>query len=210
MKFIETIRIVDGSPCLLPLHIERMEATSLEVGYDAPPCVCATMLMPPPPLTHGVIKCRIVYGHEIESVEFSAYCPHPLSSLLITEAGDIDYHLKSADRTILDALHRKAVAMDCSDAIISRHGMITDTTYGNLVCHTVDGRMLTPDTPLMKGVMRRSLIESGALIPTPISRTDLLPNNHLDIISISIINVMLPLGAVHPIPLAKIKSPNTL
>lgn len=198
--FIETIRVVGGEFRLLPLHQERMEATCREVfGCDAPGLPLA-----PACASGDVLKCRVTYGREIQKIEYEPYTPRPVESLRIVEgARELDYHLKSADRTALLQLH--GLRNGCDEVIIVRDGLLTDCTYANLLCHTSDGRLLTPSTPLLKGVMRRSLLDSGKVDAVELTAADLLPGNPLRIVGVSLINAMLPPGTGPYIPLGNIR-----
>jgi 4-amino-4-deoxychorismate lyase len=78
---------------------------------------------------------------------------------------DIDYNLKYADRSALEAL--KAERPDADDVLIVKNGYVTDTTIANIAFF--DGeRWLTPATPLLEGTTRARLIDEGVLTPAPI------------------------------------------
>lgn len=198
--FLETIRVECGEFRLLPLHQERMAATCREVfGSDAPLLPAAPDCAP-----EGVMKCRVTYGREIHKIEYEPYSPRPVRSLRIVQgAPGLDYHLKSADRKALVQLHELRDGYD--EVIIVREGLLTDCTYANLLCHTADGRLLTPSTPLLPGVMRRSLLAACKVEAEELTEADLLPGNPRRITGVSLINAMLPPGTGPYIPIEKIR-----
>lgn len=196
---IETIRVTDGRYCNAPLHLQRMERSVRELfGCSSP-----LTELPPVPARYysaGEVKCRILYGKEIERLEFDIYRPRNVKTLRLVEGGDIDYHLKYANRSRLDAL--RALRGDCDDIVILRDGIVTDTSYSNLLFLSDKG-IFTPSLPLLCGTMRQSLIESGAVKTLTITGEELLSGAY-DIHSVLMINAMLPPGAVPAIPVEAI------
>lgn len=195
---IETIRVTDGRYCNAPMHLQRMERSVRELYGCASPLV----ELPPVPATYssGVVKCRILYGKEIGSLEFDSYRPREVKTLRLVEGGDMDYHLKYADRSRLDAL--RALRGDCDDIVILRDGIVTDTSYSNLLFIT-DKEIFTPSEPLLCGTMRQSLMESGVAKPLSVTAEELLSGAY-NIHSVVMINAMLPPGAVPAIPIEAI------
>lgn len=197
MELIETIRIENGVPVLLPLHIERMRASCRELFGSAPPSLPMSALVPPPALRNGRVKCRIVYGTEVGRVEFMRYEPCAVRSLRLVSAGVVDYHLKYADRSCLELL--RAARGGADEVLIIRDGLVTDTSFSNIVCRA-GHRLLTPARPLLKGVMRRFLLESGMAEEAEITPGMLLPGNSAGITEIILVNAMRPelCGGVRP------------
>jgi len=199
--FIETIRVVDGSFRLLPLHAARMRATCREAyGCEAP----ALGLSPadiPADMCRGTVKCRVRYGREIGGVEFERYEPRRVRTLRAVRADGLDYHLKHADRAALDAV--RGLRGDADEVVIVRGGLVADTSFSNPLFRTAD-RLLTPRRPLLKGVMRRWLLDRGIAEEADIPADMLVAGNPLGITEALMINAMLPLGAVAPIPVERI------
>lgn len=193
-EFLETIRVSEGRFMLLPLHAERMSRTQTE-AYGRPNCgLCPSMADVPVDMRTGEVKCRVRYGREIEAVEFERYSPRTVRSLRLVEASaDLDYHLKYADRSALTAL--RAQRGDADDVVIVCQGLVTDTSYSNLVFRSREGRLYTPRTPLLRGVMRRHLLEKGLLSEADITLADLQ-----GFVSVMMINAMMPPGAIPEIP----------
>ncbi len=194
--FIETMRIENGNIANLPFHINRMRQTTLEVFHTEPVLTPVNNLVIPP----GSQKCRIIYGREIKSIEFSNYHPRQIHTLQLVEASaDLDYHLKYADRSQLTKLFEQR--NDCDEILIIKDGLITDTSFSNIVL--TDGqRFVTPTSYLLPGTMRAALLQSGAITATQIRPDDLHRYTH-----IALINAMLPLHTLPLIPVQNIQWP---
>lgn len=176
MKYIETIKIVNGIPMNIDCHADRMRSTS---GLMMPEIVV------PDSFCDNVIKCRILYDSEISEISFSAYTTPKIRSLAIIESPDIEYSKKYADRRSIDNLFNKRGAKD--DILIVRNGNISDTSFCNVVFESPDG-LFTPDTPLLEGTKRSMLISADIIRPCRITINDLWRYN-----SAHLINAMLDL-----------------
>ncbi|RXE70405.1 hypothetical protein ED352_10275 [Muribaculaceae bacterium Isolate-002 (NCI)] len=208
--FIETIRYENGMFHLLDMHQRRMLDTVTEVyggGGCKMPLLSEVLAGPDvarllPALNAGVCKCRVTYDTEIRKVELEPYSPRIVKSLrVVTPDSCPDYRFKYADRFALDAL--SGLRRGCDEIIIVRDGLVTDTSYSNLLFRAGD-RLLTPRTPLLGGVMRRHLIESGVAVCCDITAEDILPGNRHGITEVYLINAMLPPGTVPPIRLSDV------
>ncbi len=115
------------------------------------------------------LKCRIIYGEEIESVELIPYQIKPIHSVRLVENNEIEYPFKFADRSAFE-LMKDSVTED--EIIIVKNGQITDTSYSNLVFF--DGeKWITPISYLLNGTMRQSLLKSGKIIEDEVNPKDL-------------------------------------
>lgn len=201
--FIETVRWSDGHYHLTELHRQRLDRTRREVfgptGETLPPD-----WLPPVPdeMKDLTVKCRVKYDTTIRTVEFEPYRPKKVSSLKLVDGGGIDYHLKYNDRTALSELAK--MRGDADDVIIIKDGLITDTSYSNLVFATENGQFLTPDRPLLRGVMLSHLTTAGKVIPARLRPEDLRPGNRYGIRCAFMINAMIPLGSTPPINICNI------
>ena len=204
-SFLETIRVEQGRAHLLKFHQQRMAATIREVyGDSAPvPSLEETLRDSVAIPDAGLYKCRVVYDSTIRRIELEPYTLRPVRSLrLVVAPVDLDYHLKSADRCALAAL---AAGKDgCDEVIIVRDGLVTDTSYTNLLFRTTDGRLLTPRTPLLSGTMRRHLLDAGLVSEADITPCELVPGNSAHITHALLINAMMPLGRAPEIPVSAI------
>ncbi|MDE6343191.1 MAG: aminotransferase class IV [Muribaculaceae bacterium] len=208
--FVETIRIADGEPQLIGYHQQRLRRTILE-AFGSETHIDLRQILSPRFISgnctaaapHDTLKCRIVYSTEIRQIDIQPYVPKEIKSLRIVSGEDIDYHLKKSDRCDLTML--ASVRGDCDEIIISRNGgIITDTSYSNLVFVTVDRQLLTPSDPLLKGVMRQSLLDSGIIKEARLRCADITSGKNIT--HAVMINAMLPLDISRAIPIDRIKT----
>lgn len=200
--FIETIRYADGRIHLLGLHNMRMATTVKEMFGTSAQKMEETMFCPPEEIAaSGTVKCRVIYGRDIESIQYEPYVPRTLRRLRMVSDDGIDYHLKYLDRTCLD--RHSAESMADEGVIIVKNGLITDCTYANLLFHAGE-KTYTPSRPLLEGVMRRHLIDSGAAEAIMLRVEDIMPGNILGITHVTPVNALMPPGSVPAIPVERI------
>lgn len=171
MTFIETLKIVDGHFCNLSLHLERMEKTG-RTFFGTSPDVQPEDLNIPEGLRTGVVKCRIIYNSEIQSMDYSSYQPRSIRTLRLVEDDRIDYPFKSTDRNPLNRLFEKREIAD--DIIIVKQGRITDTSFSNLVFEDRNGYLHTPSSYLLNGTKRQLLLEQHRVSACDISKDDIV------------------------------------
>lgn len=163
---LETIRCEEGAALHLTYHQRRLEHSlktlGLDVTYDL-----STLLSPP---KTGVWRCRFLYDGTDHTTEYLSYTPRTFTSLRLIRDDTIDYPLKTADRSALDALY--AQRNGCDDVLIVRRGLLTDTTIANLALR-IGGTWFTPFAPLLKGTTRARLINEGFLHVASLSEADL-------------------------------------
>lgn len=167
MKYIETIKIENGEFCNIEYHLRRMHRT-IGKTYNL-------ITEVPEEYQHGIVKYRVLYDeNNIAEVTFSHYKQPKIETVKLIECNDIDYALKYADRSKINELmlHKG----DCDDVLISRNGMITDTSFCNVIFQNDEG-LFTPDTPLLKGTKRDYLLEKGIIKERRIT-IDVLQNYH--------------------------------
>lgn len=132
----------------------------------------------------GKIKCRIIYGEKIESIEFIPYQIKKINSVRLIENNEIEYPFKFEDRSAFE-LMKDSVTED--EIIIVKNGQITDTSYSNLIFF--DGEnWITPTSFLLNGTMRQLLLQSGKITEDEVNPKDL---NRF--ISFQLINAMMDL-----------------
>lgn len=168
--FVETIRVSGGVARNLNYHQARMDATASHFfpGVAFPPLEQIADRFHP----LGLNKLRVVYGRRgIECAECNPYSVREIRRLKIVDGGEIDYSYKSTDRSQLDSL--KSLSDGCDDVVITRHGLVTDTSFTNIAIF--DGNSwLTPEHPLLKGTRRASLLDMGVVAEAPVTVRDLL------------------------------------
>ena len=88
--FIEVIKVVNGAFVNPQPHIERMFRTTQHF-YPTPLYVQLNNDMIPADLqSNSLVKCRIVYGSNIVSIEFEPYKMRSIKSLSLVEHNTID------------------------------------------------------------------------------------------------------------------------
>ncbi len=71
--YIESIQLLDGQLKNLQHHQERFQRTRLsELGLDKHPRLEEAIVLPGG-LEKGLFKCRVLYGKEIELIEYEPY-----------------------------------------------------------------------------------------------------------------------------------------
>jgi 4-amino-4-deoxychorismate lyase len=166
----ETIRIYNGHPMYLEWHEARMNLSRRELWNLHKPLFLIEIIKVPDGLKTGLVKCKISYDQQMESIAFKNYIKRPVNSLKLLECNDIDYHVKKSDRSILnDLFSRKGT---CDEIIIIKNGFITDTSVSNLIFF--DGKhWFTPKMPLLNGTCRQRLLNEGKISEMEIRVEDL-------------------------------------
>lgn len=162
--FSEVIKIRDGVYYNVPRHFARMNRTCQTFFHrDIAP------RLPPAPDEQGLFKCRILYAEHVLSIEIERYSFRTIDTVALAEAPELRYPYKSVDRRSFSDLLR---SYGTDDVVITRHGLITDTTFANLVFEDAHS-LHTPDTPLLAGTKRAALLDAGRIMPRKIHRDDL-------------------------------------
>ncbi len=198
LKFIETIKILDGKIYNLLLHQKRMERTmQYHFGGDIFPRLDERISIPLG-LESGLIKCRVLYSNDLLSVDFQEYKFKEIKYLKLLVSDDIEYSFKSENRLIFNTISTELKVGE--EVLIVKNGMISDTTFSNVVLQNEEG-FFTPSTPLLRGVKRESLLEEGVIKEREIRVEDLnqyskiyLINAMIDIedeVVVDILNVIL-------------------
>lgn len=155
---------------LLPYHEARLNRTRAALWRTFEPIFLHNLVPVPAFVGPEKYKCRVIYGAEIETIEWEKYQPRPIQSLRLVEDNAIDYAFKYKNRDALHALY--AQRGDCDDVLIVKNGLITDTSYANVAFF--DGSAwYTPELPLLPGTQRAFLLDAGVLIPKVIRVGDL-------------------------------------
>jgi 4-amino-4-deoxychorismate lyase len=158
---LETFKIKNGVIYNLRLHNERIKRSRKMIfGIDLQEDISLLPEINNIPVSEKIIKARIIYNQQIQSVEWEYYNRRVISSLKIVEDNDIDYAFKFSDRSRINRLF--SLREGCDDIIIVKDGRLTDSSYSNLAFY--DGRKwVTPSTPLLAGTKRKQLIMEGKL-----------------------------------------------
>ncbi len=156
----ETVKIEEGLWCNLAAHQGRMEQACRQIWGTIPNLDIKNQILIPEQFKKGLVKCRIPYGPQMGTPIFQKYAKKPVSSLQLVACKGLDYALKFTDRSKLDYLY--SYKGDCDDVLISIEGLVTDTSYSNVVFW--DGtRWITPELPLLEGTQRQVLLTSNQI-----------------------------------------------
>lgn len=162
-EYIETVRVCDGKFENTEEHTARMRR-AIGKTHAFPPEV-------PQAFRQGRVKCRILYdAAAVKEVTFAHYTLPSIKSLRVVECADIDYRKKYADRSRLNKLMGRRGA--CDDILITRNGVVTDTSFCNVVFENAEG-LFTPDTPLLEGTKRGLLLKKGVIKERRITVADI-------------------------------------
>jgi 4-amino-4-deoxychorismate lyase len=185
MQLLETIRFNLGSFSNLDLHQERLNSSRKilfnctdEIDLNLALASYTTKIQ-----SSQLHKCRVVYDTEIRYVEFIPYKIPIINSLKMVNCDEIKYDHKYAVR---DGINNLMLHKDnADDIIIIKNGLITDTSYGNLLFFN-GLQWVTPAQPLLKGTQRAKLLKQEQIITAEIRPADLA-----NFTKVRIINAML-------------------
>ena len=162
--FLETICILNGEVQNIEAHKKRMQETASYFRFNAPELPDIEAL-----LTDGLreskIKCRVCYHYDITSIRFEKYIPRNIKSLKLINIFP-DYSFKFSNRKVIDDLQK--LRDGCDDILIVHNGLITDTSYSNVVFRK-GSEFFTPNFPLLNGTKRQKLLENKCIKEAEIS-----------------------------------------
>ena len=185
--FVETIRVEEGVPHNISYHQRRMANTMQHFFPHVPVPSLASALASRKWSADITWKVHVEYDASgITLVKADEYHIRHITRLRLVLCNDIDYAYKSVDRRCLEAL--AAQRGEAEEVVIVKNGLLTDTSYSNIALF--DGsQWVTPRQPLLRGTMRQSLLDAGALVEMDIKAEDW---DHYR--QVSLINAMMPLG----------------
>ena len=167
--FIESIKVFNGIIYNLALHQERVNRTLSEFYPNAKIDLSEITIFPM--YGQGLYKLRIIYSDKIEKYEFLPYKIYDTKTLKIVHSDNLKYDYKYLERTAINRLF--SARGDSDDILIVRNGLITDTSYCNVVLD--DGyKLYTPANPLLKGIKREQLLREKRIEPSNIAVEDLV------------------------------------
>ena len=150
----ETIKAIDGVLQHIGYHQARFDKTRHACYGCVDKINLSSLLSPPKDFT---CKVRVEYTDKILHVEYIPYVPRPINSFCIVES-TLNYAYKWSNREEINAL----MVEGYDDIIILKNGFVCDTSIAN-VALLIDGVWMTPKEPLLQGVTRQRLIDSGFL-----------------------------------------------
>ena len=144
-----------------------------------------------------IVKCRIIYTEQIEKTEFLPYQRPKIRTLKIVADDEIDYLHKFLDRKPIEKLVAKKGG--CDDILIVKNGLITDTSFANILFFN-GKEWITPALPLLKGTQRARLLDEEKIRPA-----DIRPEDLRYFRKARLINAMICFGDEVDIPVENIK-----
>ena len=115
-------------------------------------------------------KCTITYNEAIVDIKAQPYTIRKIENLKLIIDDTIDYSYKYAEREELNRLLAKRE--ECDEILIVKNGLITDTSFSNIVFF--DGvKWLTPSKPLLKGTKRQKLLNDKIIEEADVEISDL-------------------------------------
>ena len=192
--FLETICIDHGKVRNPAGHIARMLQTAARFHFRTP-TLPDLFSMLPSALHDAKVKCRILYRETLLDISFEKYQPKRVESLQLVEASP-NYSFKYADRKELSRLLEQKGEAD--EILITSNGLITDTTFSNVVFQQGD-HLFTPDSWLLNGTKRQQLLREGSITEKRITRETLHEYE-----SVYLVNAMLDIKDAAPIPVSSI------
>lgn len=196
---VESIKVLDGKLLNINKHNERMERSLFDLYGKKGTVSLEKIIEVPQSALYGVYKCRVVYDDKNTEIEFIPYIIREVRSLRIVNDDDISYSYKFADRLNLSRLFD--LRGECDDILIIKNGLVTDTSYANVILKDHNGRWCTPSSCLLKGTRRSQLLDDKSLTETRISVADL--ENYSEI---RLINAMIGIDDSESIPVSELLS----
>jgi 4-amino-4-deoxychorismate lyase len=194
---VETIKVENGNILNISFHNERMKRTLYGIwGLRSEPEL-DKIIEVPEFAQKGICKCRVVYDNKTTTVEFVPYILRPVHSLKIITDESICYPYKYTARDKF--LKLMEMRSGCDDILVIKNGLVTDSSYANVVFRDFKGNWITPSSFLLPGTRRASLLKSGVISETIITRSDI--NKYTEI---RLINAMIGLDDTEGIPVDKI------
>lgn len=177
---LETICLDAGTFRNLPSHEDRVMRSCWKLFGTQPQFGLHHALTGMPMPQSGLHKCRVRYDAVNFEVEIEPYHLRPIRSLRLVDAPELVYDLKYANRAELNTLFARRG--DCDDVLITQHGWIKDTSYGN-ICFLQGGCWYTPEQPLLHGTMREWMLKQEWVRPRAIHIRDLSQFSHFVVIN---------------------------
>ncbi|MDF4204741.1 aminotransferase class IV [Maribacter sp. SA7] len=115
-------------------------------------------------------KLRIGYKQHGTRFSFSEYENSIPTTLQLVSDDTISYGVKRNNRKKLNNLYKQKGDFD--DVLIIKNGLITDTSYANIL-FTDGEKIITPATPLLEGTCRARLLDENKIIEKRILEVDI-------------------------------------
>lgn len=168
--FLETIKVKDGHFYNLPFHLHRMKTTLQHF------CVKVSVFSIqdndiPKNKRNGLVKCRIIYSENYFEIQYAPYVFKEICTLKVIEDDSLVYNFKFYDRSSLNNLFAQKETAD--DILIIQNGLVTDTSFSNVVFQDSSGKLYTPTSCILAGTKRKKLIKEGKIQETEIKESNI-------------------------------------
>lgn len=127
-----------------------------------------------------VYKIRLLYNFTEGRITTEPYTIKPVRSLKLVTDNEIVYDHKFENRTAIERL--LTMKEDCDDILIIKNNLVTDISYGNIIFRK-DHEWYTPDSFLLNGTMRQSLLDRNKIKERRITVDDIKYFTHFKIIN---------------------------
>jgi len=164
--FFETIKVQSSIIYNLANHNKRLNDTIYKNFHIKSIIDLKKFIKPPNDDT--LYRCKVIYDKDIKSVDFFPYTQKVFKSFKVVFS-DIRYDFKFMDRVCID----KLISSKSDDIlIVDQKGYIKDTSIANIAVK-IGNTWITPKNPLLKGTMRRKLLDKNILFEENICIKDL-------------------------------------
>jgi 4-amino-4-deoxychorismate lyase len=169
-RLFETIKCSEGKLFNMEFHQSRFEKACREFfGFSTHINLIESIEIPEFAKT-GLFRCRVTYSKQIDKIEFIPHQYREIKSLKLIEDNEIDYRFKFDDRERLNRLFEQRGT--CDDIIIVKNGLITDSSYANIIFYD-ERKWWTPDSPLLPGTQRAKLLSEKKISACRITYKDI-------------------------------------
>ena len=197
LRLVETIRSEDGILKNLSHHNERLNRSVGDLFGKRPGLSLEEIVKVPVNASSGIFKCRVEYDFLVRKIEFIEYEARIIRSLKMIEDNSIDYSYKYTDRKRIEELFLRREG--CDEILIIKNGMVTDSSYANIILRDQRGRWITPDSYLLAGTRRANLLQKGLITERRVTYKDIEKYSE-----VKLINAMLDINDSEAIPISGI------
>lgn len=197
---LETIKVANRKLVNIAYHNARLNVSRRTLLNANSEWDLSTIVQIPDYLSETTYKCRVEYGQDIDFVEFVPYKRRVIKKLYLIQSNEISYSHKYVQRDAFNHLKLQIGDPENNDILIIKNGLITDTSYSNIVFF--DGKCwITPDTPLLEGTKRKFYLNHQIIHEKKIRQDNIKQFSHA-----RLINAMIDLDESVDIPIENIIS----
>jgi len=199
-QLLETIKVRQNRLQNLDYHSDRVNSSRKALFHSTDRWDLSQFITVPDLDPDKTYRCRFLYSRNVEQTEFLPYTPRIIKKLLLIYADQLDYAFKYANREALEAIKQFAAQEQDTDVLIVKNGLITDTSFSNIVFFN-GTHWVTPALPLLNGTKRAYYLNKGLLTAQHIAPADLEKFEYA-----RLINAMMDLEESPDIPIRNIYS----